>query len=425
MIETKFNLCVSLKSYTHKPTRKECKDLRFKTMNLNIEELQKLIEEGFAYTSPMKDNWRCGENFVCSHVLTYDIDHCKTPITTYIENLGLKPTLAYTSSSNGTVDGEYSFRLVYLLSDEICSMGEYEVLSKAFAKKQGLTFLDKRSWKGDQMWFGCKGCETFTSDTVVGIDYIRENVNLEINPSLNIKKRDVTKGSLQKCHSLHNYTLYHYGVTDTFQKDYESMTFQEFIKKYLKEFKNVDKTPIEMDEDEPIVHYPQDYFEIRRPWKRINGEVLKIKDGERRRLKLFLNGVIRRKINPSITFENLLFCLTFEFECYYINNGNTITKRDIWNICESVMKVDINQYNDLGRPKYKSFVNPLYCKKYGMTPKQVLGDARNKKKYIGEFYDPLLSDKENIEVMKELGFDVSVETLKRWRKENGIKKYKK
>lgn len=48
----------------------------------------------------------------------------------------------------------------------------------------------------------------------------------------------------------------------------------------------------------------------------------------------------------------------------------------------------------------------------------------NKKQFIGEFYDLSLTDKENIEKMKEYGFEVSLRTLKTWRKENNITKYK-
>ena len=78
-----------------------------------------------------------------------------------------------------------------------------------------------------------------------------------------------------------------------------------------------------------------------------------------------------------------------------------------------------------GRPRYNFFINPLYCKKHGMKAKQVLGKVNNKKQYIGEFYDLNLTDQENIEIMKEYGLVVSIPTLKRWKKENGIKKYKK
>ena len=423
MIDLKFDLCVSVDNYTHKPTRKECSKIRFETRNVDMNEMQNLIGQGFAYTSLMRDNWRCGDNFVCSHTLTFDVDHSKISMNQYISNISIKPTLAYTSSSNGTVDGEYSFRLVYLLNNGICTMNEYETLSKTFAKLLQLSFLDNRSWKGDQMWFGCQGCQTFSSDTVVDVEYIQKNVN----SFLNIKHEECKTPSTDEQNGHKNYynTQYHNSVNAQFKKDYETMTFQDFIKKYYTVYQNLEHTPIEVSEDEPIIHYDDDYYEIRRPWQKINGQTLKIKDGERRRMKLFLNGIIRRKINPSITFENMLYNLVFEFENYYINNGNKITKRDIWYIAENVMKAEVIE-SSLGKPRYKSKVNDLYRLKHNLSRQQVWGMVRNKSQYIGEFYDPSLTDKENLKVMNEYGFDIKSEkTIQRWREKNGIKKYKK
>ena len=60
-----------------------------------------------------------------------------------------------------------------------------------------------------------------------------------------------------------------------------------------------------------------------------------------------------------------------------------------------------------------------------MTKQQVWANARNKQQYIGEFYDPSLTDKENSDVMRKYGLDISDTTIKRWRKTQGIKKYKK
>ena len=61
-----------------------------------------------------------------------------------------------------------------------------------------------------------------------------------------------------------------------------------------------------------------------------------------------------------------------------------------------------------------------------MSKREVINKFKhNKKQYIGEFYDVSLTDKENIEMMKSYGFEVSLRTLKTWRKENNITKYKK
>ena len=91
------------------------------------------------------------------------------------------------------------------------------------------------------------------------------------------------------------------------------------------------------------------------------------------------------------------------------------------------MKADLTRGEGLKGTDRKFMVNPRYCEKYGMNKKQVRNVAMKmiRNKGIGELYDSNLTDKENLEVMKENGLDESLITLKRWRKENGKTKYKK
>ena len=57
----------------------------------------------------------------------------------------------------------------------------------------------------------------------------------------------------------------------------------------------------------------------------------------------------------------------------------------------------------------------------------VLNKIRGKIDYneVASLYDCSISDKENIEVMKEFGIEISIRSLKNWRKKNNITKYKK
>jgi hypothetical protein len=55
-----------------------------------------------------------------------------------------------------------------------------------------------------------------------------------------------------------------------------------------------------------------------------------------------------------------------------------------------------------------------------------MGNARNKKQYIGDFYDASLSIDENIKLMNENGLEVKKSTLQTWKRENGLSRpYKK
>lgn len=405
------SVCLSEKTYNHKPTQDDVSNMRFECCEISIDEFIDKILSGHSFCALMESNWRNKVNFKCASMLVYDIDHSMIEMDEYTSKLAIKPTFAYTSPSDK--EGDRRFRLVYVLDFKICSIEEYYQISKSFSFQIGLECVDEHSYYGEQYWNGNSSANVQIFGCVLSKNRI--NINLEYKRTSMVKNKSVTQAII--------ITLHHNGASDTFMKDYQNMTFQDFIEKYHTVYENLEHTPIELNEEVPMIHYDDGYYEIRRPWKRINGEVMKIKDGEGRRKKLFLNGIIRRKINPDITFENMLYCLVYEFEYYYINDGNRINKRVLFDIAESVMKADIVD-SSLGKPKYKSRVNPLYCEKYGMTPNEVMGKLRNKKQYIGELYDPSLTDKENLEVMKEYGLEISKETLKRWRKENNITKYK-
>lgn len=411
-MDYKINVCLSKERYDEKPLGDVISKMRWECKELTIEEFANAISEGYSFCALMQCNWRKKENFICTSMLTYDIDHTETPMNDYISKLEFKPTIAYTSPSNK--EGDYGFRLIYLLDFKLCSLEEYFTFSKSFSTQMKMKDVDEHSYLGEQYWNGNSHGEVVLFSNILNKEYI------EINPLFKRVHTHSTKSASQNItiHSHHNI------VSCTFQKDYENLSFQDFIQKYHTVYPNMEHTPIEMNEDEPVIYYKNDYFEIRRPWKKINGATLKIKDGEGRRRKLFLNGIIRRKINPNITFENLLYNLVYEFEYYYINDGNVITKKTLYDIADNVMKAEILD-SDLGKPMYKSMVNPLYCQKYNLTPKQVMGNMRNKKQYIGEFYDPSMTDQQNVDVMKEYGLEISVRTLKTWKKENNIKKYKR
>ena len=116
---------------------------------------------------------------------------------------------------------------------------------------------------------------------------------------------------------------------------------------------------------------------------------------------------------------------------YYISNfdaENIIGKKEIYNIARSVMKKDIAQYEGLKGTKRVFIINPNYCIKHGISKKKaraIASYALGNGDRIGELYDCSLTDKKNVEVMKQYGLDISLSSLKRWRVKNGITKYKK
>ena len=234
---------------------------------------------------------------------------------------------------------------------------------------------------------------------------------------------------------------------EQFGKDYWNMKMEDILEKYIRVYPNLEHTPLEIpDDDTPYIIYPTGYIEINRLCKvgkdkryvRVKDcGTLKIKDGEGRRKTLFWNGIIRRLINPNITYDNLVYNLLYEL-CYYITNYNAeniIGKKEIAMIARDVMKQDMSKYEYLrnrkpkGRKKPKKFiVNPNYCSKYDKTKNEVksMADKMIRYKKYAELYDSSKTIKENVEYMKSHGIEVvSDSTLKRWLAENGLTKKRK
>lgn len=410
-MDYKINVCLSKERYDEKPLGDVISQMRFECKELSVDEFANAIAEGYSFCALMKNNWRNKNNFICTTMLVYDIDHTTTPMSEYISELQYKPTLSYTSPSSR--EGDYGFRLIYLLDFEICNLQDYYTFSKSFSEQMKMKDVDEHSHLGEQYWNGNCNCECIIYNNILNKNNII--LNTEYKREYNSKN---TKVSVKHNKESHNILC----VSDTFINDYWNLSLSDILTKY--DYPNLMKTNIDYSDDEPIVYYPADYIEITRPWKQINGDTLKISDGSNRRKKLYVNAILRRAINPSITFDNLLYNIVWEFYHYYINDGNRIDKKTLYDIVVNAMKVEVNQsLLKKGKPRYKFFVNRRYCEKYGLTPKQVMGNTRNKKQYIGEFYDISLTDQQNIDIMKKYGLDISIITLKRWKKENIIKKY--
>ena len=428
-----FEVSYSISSYNAKPTSDQIKYMHFAMSKTNVNEFVDKISSGYAYCavydyddfgmSQKKDS-----NFAYTQVISVDVDKTTTPLSQALEMLHTTPTVAYNTFSNGNND-LYCYRFVYVFQEPIETIKEAKLYTLALNQIVGEELnikTDANACKVSQYFNGTNDTNVFVSDCV----YELSDFNIDDIKEDNIK---VSSKCIQEEH--HNI-----GLSDTFEndttliKDFWNLKLTEFLFKYDPIMPNIQNSKLEIpSEVEPFIDIPSDYREIHRYWYLLVDDkghkldyIRKIRDGEGRRKKLFINGIIRRLINPSITFENMLHNITWEFVTYMINDGNKITKAILFSIVQDIMKTDMTRYSELGKTTRKWMVNPYFSTKYGMSKREVINKFKlNKKQYIGEFYDLSLTDKENIEKMKEYGFEISAKTLQRWRKENNITKYKK
>ena len=409
---------VSENSFETKPSKLDILKISFTRKSSSIDELASFISEGRAYTAVMNDDTfkltqKRNDNFMYSQLITFDCDKSTLPLWKILGMLPISPTIAYNTCSNGK-NGLYCYRLIYAIDGMITNPVDFEVYSRSLSRMLGLDILgpslDLSSFKCSQMWFGCNGTECIVSDTMIPLGDIEYDMTLCVHnkPKKNEVNADVEHKKLQ------NEIL-----ESDFVQDFLRNNFTDFISSHVGECINVERSHVDTPEDEPIIFYPDDYREIRRivfvDYETGEMTFRKFKDGDNRRRMLFLNGIIRRLITPSMTFNDTLYCLAFELWNYYINDGNKITKRELINLAIRIHNSDLGEYDELGHANKKFFVNPVYCTKYRVTKKSVLNSylkvKNNKIRLIGGLYDFNKSVKENHKLINEAGLKVSLATV--------------
>ena len=455
----KFEVSISDQSFDHKPDKDtEVPDITFTKKTVDVTGFCEYMLEGHCYapvfasdTFSMTD--RSNKNFRYSYLVSVDVDHSQETMTEMVDRLEFKPTCAYTSTRNG-LNGENRFRLVYCFEDRIEELDEYRELVYAIfdankldlnEKVNGEDKYDPQTKAPSQIYFG-NGTDTFEF-TVTDIIYCKDDFNIyfyidnnKINNSNILYNNEFVNKNYTYTPTTTNIHLDDKFEDNQFQSDFWNMKIEDILEKYIYTYPNLERTPLEIpDDDTPVIMLPPNYVEINRVGKagktgkyvRVKaGTPIKIKDGQGRRRTLFWNGILRRLINPSISFDNLVYNLLFEL-CYYITNyeaKNVIGKRDIYQIAKSVMKQDMTKYQYLTGTDKEYSANQNDCIKYNVTPNQATKIYRGMvtAARIGELYDCSKSDKENLEVMKKNGLEIHQSTLSRWKKTNGLSRdYKK
>lgn len=420
-----FEVSLTTKAFDHKPNKlTEVPKLRFETTTTDIGSFAAAIADGHGY-APIFDTTAFGmgekvkDNFMYSFFVSLDVDDTMTEMDTFVKGLQYKPTLAYTSCSNEP--DNYRYRLIYCFNEKIEGVDEYYSFVYAILAANGLSINDvDASCRQAERYYNGNCCSNINM-SIPGIVYSKADFNKYYTPRVRASKVFI-KNNI--------YTTYNICLDDTFEneefkKNYWSLPITELLEKYIEVYPNFEHTPLPpVDDDTPYIVFPEGYIEIERAWSKSNdGKAVKIADGHGRRNKLYVNGVLRRLINPAITFDNLLYNLIFELQHYITNYKaqNIIGKKEVYEIAVNVMKADLSKI-EVKPCKRKFMVNEAYCNKYGLKANAVKNTVGKTLRWelIGSMYDCSLSDKENVAVMKEHGLKVSLRTLQNWKSENNI-----
>lgn len=428
---------ISEQCFTSKPHNDEIRKISYIRRDLDVDDVVNHIRGGYVLSANFCENYastitqrdRRYNNFISTPMIMFDLDNdIDCTLNELVGALQYKPTISYTTFSHQKEDKGNRYRLLYLFENPICDIDCYKSIYKKICNTFDFKIDDNCGCNPTQAVFGSHNdCEVIVTDSSYSVD----DFNIPTEKGLSNSIRKEKKNNIE-IESLFKNQEYKY--------DFYHLSYSELLDKYRYVYSFFEHTPLPIVSDDcPYIILPENYITIKRYWlcQRVEDEygeekwryakVRRIKDGEHRRKKLYLNGILRRKMIPDIGFEHLLHCLVFELFHFYDNSKDTIKKQDILNIATNVMMADITKYTFEQTDKRLFIVNDAYCRKYDISRKEARNIAKKLMTYsrIGELYDTSLTDKENIEIFKQYGLNISSKTLQRFRKDNGLNKYKK
>lgn len=438
----KFNVTVSLQNFSKKPSKKEFMTVQYVRKSLSLDDIIASIKHGNVlsanyttdYNSIITQLHRRNDNIIGTSFVMFDLDDdVESNLAGLIKNIEIKPTIAYTTYSHGLVGKGNRYRLLYFFDKEILNIDIYRGIYDIIKSKNNMSINDGCGRNISQAVLGSHTeCELINTNIVYSIEQFQlDNKGTRNGHSNSIKKEEKSNIKIECPIQDKEYIA-----------DFNNMSYIALIEKYNDKYCFFQHTPLEpVDADTPYIILPPNYIEIIRYWiyninydehgeeRGKSSRARKIKDGEGRKKKLYINGILRRLMMDNLTFEHLLHCLVNELYYFIDNSNDYISKKQLVEIAQSSYNANLEDYKAINKrmEKRKYIVNDEYCIKYGLTRCQVRNLSRKYITYskIGDLFDASLTDKANLEVFKECGLEISAKTLQRFRKEMGIIKYKK
>lgn len=435
------NISVSTKCYTNKNTI-NWSTLKYERKSICIETFAELIKQGYCFCHCFQTknqsfgvNEKRYDKFEKADMVFIDIDNSDLEMKDFVNTLSQRPTLYYTTPNNYTSKSgyKYRFRLCYLLNVPITNSQQYQAVYesivhcisndiKGFKNEDNCGKSAVQQFSGN----GNSSCELYFNENVFSCsDFPFQNNNVSLSSSL-LFSNGKKKNTSSTCETIDR------EITDElFIYDVTHLKAEELIGKYREIYRYFTHTELEFSNGYALI--PPEYIEIYRSWQTMertkpNGStnvervVKKLRDGDGRRRKLFIAGLVMRKIAPEITYEHLLYNLLCEKYYYYDDSDRVLTSECMMEIARNVMNIPVNEINLSSKDKRKYIVDKAFCANNGIKPNQMKNIVRKwlKDEVIGNLYDCNMTIAENLEAMKKMGIRIGKSKLYQWCKENHI-----
>lgn len=437
-----FNIEVWLSKdcYLSKPTQIDYSRMSWEHLSMTVSEFMDKILQGYSYCHIYYGSRRSKDKFHFSQVVSIDVDDTETSLADFIETCPLKPTFAYETFSNGK-DGLYSYRLAFVFQEKL-NAGQYKCAYEKIEAQIGLTETKDHCGKvlsqlmngttSDAYMFRSNIIYSVNSDVILD-NYDEDQVISTVNSRKNFHKSKFNLNFSNNYNIIFN-NKKQYKSKEPFGKNYfeeieEPLSLlmadrKMFLEFYHQIFKTLIRwSKLEYNEAGYCV-IPEDHLSLFVRYGYCDGRcvVNRFKDGEKRRIRLYIDGCIMRKIKPDVTFLELLYNMVHRVYYYYDNSDGILSNELIIQKAIDVMNSDVESMEFASLDAGRITTSAGYCKNHNTTRQSYSRKAMMIENYAGisEWYDKTKSILANHKWAIDNGIDISLSTLKRFCKYNNI-----
>ena len=434
-----FQLSFSQQKFASKPAKNQAGGITFVPQNVTIDDALQRITAGqavcYSFATAKQDGIitisdKTKDNFLSTSTYLYDFDKMGMDLEEFIPSLPFQPSFAYSTYSDGQ-NGFHSFRLGFVFTEAVESEESFNSLYYAIAQANGFVKEkagDHGGWDEravNQMYYGTHpAASTYNSGIIYSqqdfLRFVRTSSKTETTVFDRVASRDNRDSYVVS--ATNDFNKQGRYIEPEFYSAFMRLPLRDFLAKYknryFQNYLSSLETPLILDESKMFLRYPENYHCVFH--KRRGKMTLKFRPGEDRKSKLWITAQIMLSNVASMSIENLLFNLAQEFDRYYDNSDRKITKKVLVQTAVSAF----NRRKHLRPSKHGKFkVYKPYWLEQGITPYEAKPRIQRylRAKEIGQYIDPLLTRKENLEVLHKNGIDISDKTLQRMVSRGDIK----
>lgn len=361
-----------------------------------------------------KMNFKSDEYFRGSQTIFVDVDFTHyDSLESYISCLTYKPTCGYYSYSDkkdkrGLISRR--FRLVYVFDTELSADRFRDItfyLYDSIVADTKEQMYDTCGCSYSQYMNGGNNTDTYRSDIIYSENEF---------PVYHIYEPEVEEVSSEVEETGNKRNTKTISFTSELISDMLFNQSYEYVvrKWYAMGLRYIVRTELDFN-DNYYVTTTEDYVEL--PYI-----VNRVEDGQHRRRKLYKRAALRRLMKEDITPDEMLYNLYIDRYKFFDNTDNVLDIECLIERVKRAYKTDIKDIRDMYTFKNKKFVinsEVTDKRKAVAAARRDITDS-----LIGEMYDCDMTVKENLSVIQEAGYKLSLSSLYEWCKRYNIEKKK-